>query len=360
MIGERTAATLEEFYAGLEGNALEGLWRVRTQSAEPRTEARPHVWRWAMLHDQLRQAGELLTLDRSAERRVLLLVNPGLRTRIAATHTLVAAVQMIKPGEIAPTHRHSATAIRFIISGQGAYTTVEGEQIVMRPGDLILTPNWTWHDHGNETDAPVIWMDALDRPLVGALNTVFFEPYPADRQPVTRPADFSAHVHGQPLRPLGERQTTVFSPRRAYRWRDTYPTLACLAAAGAASPHDDVAVEYLNPTTGGHALPTLGCVLQLLRPGVHTRAHRHTASVVYHVFRGSGYSVIDGQRFDWARGDFLIVPPWAWHEHANASDREEAILFSVNDLPALEALALCREEAYPDGDGHQTVDQVSS
>ncbi|HWP29793.1 MAG TPA: cupin domain-containing protein [Chloroflexota bacterium] len=355
MIGERVAETTEreQFYAELERDYLQGLWRVQTQTPEPRTAVQPYVWRWDTLRRHLLRAGELLTLDRAAERRVLLLVNPGLRAINAATHTLVAAVQMIKPGEIAPTHRHTATAIRFIIQGQGAYTTVEGEKILMGAGDLILTPNWTWHDHGNETDAPIFWMDGLDRPLVAALNATFFEPYPEDRQAVTRPLDDSARRHGTQLRPYRQREAPVFSPQRAYRWEATYATLTHLAAVGEASPYDDVAVEYVNPATGGHALPTLGCAIQLLRPGVRTRAHRHTSSAVYHVFRGRGYSVIDGQRFDWAQGDFFVLPPWAWHEHANTSPTEEAILFSVNDMPIFEAMALYREEPYPAHGGHQ-------
>jgi len=357
MIGERapTAAELEAFYADLEDNGLQGLWRVRTQTPEPTTKVQPHVWPWEMLHRQLVRAGEVLTLDRSAERRVLLLVNPGLRHDNAATHTLTAAVQMIKPGEIAPSHRHSPTAIRFIIEGQGAYTTVEGEKVVMREGDLILTPSWTWHDHGNESAAPVCWMDGLDRPLVSALNAIFFEPYPDDRQPVRRPADYSLYKYGQSLRPAGERRAQTFSPQYVYRWDDTYAALQALAAESEGHPHDGVALEYTNPTSGGHVLPTLGCAIQLLRPGERTRAHRHTSSSVYQVFRGQGYSVLDGQRIDWQRGDFLSLPPWAWHEHANGSATEEAVLFSINDLPAMEALALYREQAYPDHDGHQPI-----
>ncbi len=357
MIGERvaTAADLDAFYTDLEANGLQGLWRVRTQTSEPRTKVVPHRWPWEMLRRQLVRAGEVLTLDRSAERRVLLLVNPGLVADNAATHTLTAAVQMIKPGEVAPTHRHTATAIRFIIEGEGAYTTVEGEKVVMRAGDLILTPNWTWHDHGNETAAPVYWMDGLDRPLVSALNAGFHEPYPADSQPVQLPADYSLYKYGQSLLPAGERRAETFSPQRVYRWDDTYAALRSLAALGEANTHDDVALEYTNPTTGGPVLPTLGCAIQLLRPGVHTRAHRHTSSSVYHVFRGRGYSVINGQRLDWEQGDFLAVPPWAWHEHANASTADEAVLFSINDLPAMEALALYREQAYAEHDGHQPI-----
>ncbi|HZU06696.1 MAG TPA: cupin domain-containing protein [Chloroflexota bacterium] len=356
MIGERTvqANEIEQFHAELERDALEGLWRIQAQRRSPRSRVQPYVWRWETLHRHLLRAGDLLaTLERGAERRVLVLANPGLTQFKAATHTIAANVQLIKPGEVAPAHRHTPTAIRFIIQGHGAYTTVEGEQIVMGEGDLILTPNWTWHDHGNETTRPVIWMDALDVPFVNALHASVHEPYPEERHPVLRTGDYSVRKYSAQLRPLGERGAPVFSPQRAYRWEATYATLTHLAAVGEASPYDDVAVEYVNPATGGHALPTLGCAIQLLRPGVRTRAHRHTSSAVYHVFRGRGYSVIDGQRFDWAQGDFFVLPPWAWHEHANTSPTEEAILFSVNDMPIFEAMALYREEPYPAHGGHQ-------
>jgi gentisate 1,2-dioxygenase len=357
MIGERTEAELEAFYAEMEAARLEGLWRANTQTAEPRTAVEPYVWRWETVERLLVRAAELITVDRERERRVLELVNPGLGGRSIATHTLIAAIQMIQPGEVAPSHRHSPTAIRFIIRGDGAYTTVNGEKLVMHPGDLILTPNWTWHDHGNETDAPVVWMDGLDVPLVLALNACFFQQYPEDRQPVTLPPDYSARKYaGGHVRPAWEAEAPVFSPQRLYRWDDTYAALTQMAAVGEASPYEDVAVAYVNPLTGRHALPTLGCQMQLLRPGVRTRAHRHTSSAVYHVFRGQGYSVIGGRRYDWAAGDFLTLPPWTWHEHANLSATDEAILFSINDLPVMEALALYREEPYAADDGHQPND----
>ncbi len=356
MVAARSAAAsgLEAFYADLEASNLEGLWRVVTQSSEPRTAAVPHVWPGAILRQQLERAGELITMDRTAERRVLLLVNPGLRTSYAATHTLTAAVQMIKPGEIAPTHRHSPTAIRFIIDGDGAYTTVDGEKLIMHAGDLILTPNWTWHDHGNETATPIVWMDGLDRPLVANLNAMFFEPHVADRQAVTLPENYSARKYaGGHVRPAWERRAAAVSPQHAYRWGDTYAALSQMAGLGETSPYDDAMVEYVNPLTGGHALPTLGCAMQLLRPGLHTRAHRHTSSSVYMVFHGSGYSVIAGERYSWQQGDLFAVPTWAWHEHANDSPTEEAVLFSINDLPPMEVLGLYREQAYEVAGGHQ-------
>jgi gentisate 1,2-dioxygenase len=335
MIGEETraAADLDALYAEMARLQLEGLWRLgdEVQAERPHVATRPYIWRGTDVRRVLERAGDLVQHSAAAERRTLRLVNPGLQAQHCATHTLATSVQMIKPGEVAPTHRHTPSAIRFIIQGSGAYTTVDGERCTMEPGDLILTPRWSWHHHGNAGDEPVMWMDGLDFPLVILLNAVFFERYPDHLQPETRPPDSSGLT---------------------YRWADTYAALQRLAATP--DPYDDVAMEYLDPRTGGHTLPAVACRVQLVRPGVHTRAHRHTSSAVYHVFRGRGYSVIDGQRLDWEQGDFLALPTWAWHEHAN-SGADEAILFSITDLPVLEKLDLYREEAYGQGDGHQPV-----
>jgi gentisate 1,2-dioxygenase len=383
MIVEPGSATgaLEALHAEMAGLRLEGLWRLgdEVQAAEPRVVAQPYVWRGADVRRVLERAGELVRHDAAAERRTIRLVNPGLAAQHCATHTLAASVQLIRPGEVAPTHRHTPAAIRFIIQGRGAYTTVEGERCTMGPGDLVLTPRWTWHHHGNAGDEPVMWMDGLDFPLVILLNGVFFERHPAEHQPETRPADSSLRRYGPALRPVGgptppaplpkgkgeSASATSYSPLPfreggpggvghpllTYRWADTYAALQRLAAVDA-SPFDDVALEYTDPRTGGHTLPALACWIQMLRPGVRTRAHRHTSSAVYQVFRGQGYSVVNGQRLDWQQGDFLALPTWAWHEHANTG-AEEAILFSITDLPTMEALDLYREEPYPAPDGHQ-------
>lgn len=336
MIAENASAAeaLEALYADMAALQLEGLWRLgdEVQAERPRVATQPYVWRGADVRQVLERAGDLVRHSAAAERRTLRLVNPGLPTSHSATHTLATSVQLIRPGEVAPTHRHTPSAIRFIIQGHGAYTTVDGARLPMEPGDLVLTPRWSWHHHGNAGDEPVMWMDGLDFPLVILLNAVFFERYPDGLQSETDPA--------------GDSQLT-------YRWADTYAVLQRLAAAPDA--YDDVALEYTNPRTGGHTLPALSCWAQLLRPGAHTRAHRHTSSAVYHVFRGRGYSVIDGQRFDWEQGDFVALPTWAWHEHVNASPTDEAVLFSISDLPALEKLELYREEAYPEHGGHQPL-----
>jgi gentisate 1,2-dioxygenase len=348
------AGELDALYAEMARLHLEGLWRLgdEVQAERPRVTAQPYVWRGADIRRVLERAGELIQHSAAAERRTLRLVNPGLRAQHCATHTLAASVQLLRPGEVAPTHRHTPAAIRFVIQGHGAYTTVAGERCTMAPGDLVLTPRWAWHHHGNAGDEPVIWMDGLDFPLVILLQANFFERYPTGQQPETQPPDASLRRYSGALRPAWVRPAAAVPPLLVYRWEPTYTALQRLAQLEA-SPYDDVALEYTDPRTGGAVLPALGCWIQLLRPGVRTRAHRHTSSVVYHVFRGRGYSVIDGQRFDWEQGDFLALPGWAWHEHANPGE-EAAILFSITDLPALEALDLYREEPYP-GDGHQPL-----
>jgi gentisate 1,2-dioxygenase len=349
---------LDEFYDETDRKHLIPLWRVteRLLPAEPRSRVRPHLWRWSDLSRMARRAGDLVPLGRGGERRVLGLRNPGLGGKCAATHTLWAAVQIVQPGEIAPCHRHTASAIRFIIEGDRSYTTVSGDKCVMGRGDLVLTPNWTWHDHGCESDRPMIWMDGLDLPLVGDLDAIFFEPYPDDRQPITR-VNASEREFGAPqLRPAWRKADHTYSPLLNYKWEHVYRALQNIGE-DAASPFDDVCFEYLNPDTGGPVLPTIACAVQMIRPGIRTLAHRQVNSAVYHVFEGRGWSVINGERFDWERGDFFVVPPWAWHEHVN-NGKEEAILFSIQDTPVMEALGLYREEAYGENGGHQKITAV--
>ena len=368
MIAEEAhaAAEMEALYAEMAALQLEGLWRLgdEVQAERPRVAAKPYVWRGADVRRVLERAGDLVRHSAAAERRTLRLVNPGLQAQHCATHTLATSVQLIRPGEVAPTHRHTPAAIRFIIQGSGAYTTVDGERCTMEPGDLVLTPRWSWHHHGNAGDVPVMWMDGLDFPLVILLNAVFFERFPDHLQPETQPPDSSPRRYGpglRPARPIPSAHPSraadavggVAPPLLTYRWDATHAALQALADLET-DPYEGVALEYADPRTGGHTLPAMACWIQLLRPGAHTCAHRHTSSAVYHVFRGRGFSVIDGERFDWEQGDFVALPTWAWHEHANTG-ADEAILFSITDLPTLEKLDLYREERYPDGDGHQPV-----
>ncbi|MCH6544639.1 MAG: cupin domain-containing protein [Deltaproteobacteria bacterium] len=345
----------EAFYKELDNKHLVALWNItsRLLPEEPQTKVKPFLWKWGDLRDLAYRAADLIPLERGGERRVIALVNPGLGGKYAATHTLWGAVQIVKPGEIAPAHRHTASAIRFIIEGDRSYTNINGDKCVMSRGDLVLTPNWTWHDHGCESDKPIIWMDGLDLPLVGDLDAIFFQPYQERRYPITLLNDSESKFGGPQLRPTWERTEADTPPLLNYKWEPTYEALKKIGERPA-SPYDDVCFEYLNPNTGGPVLPTMGCYIQAIRAGVHTKAHRQVNSAVYHAFEGSGYTIINGQRFDWEQGDFFVVPPWAWHEHANEG-QQESILFSIQDTPVMKALGLYREEPYQENGGHQRV-----
>ncbi len=344
---------LRKLYADVDAKHMAPLWNVTAQllPREPASKAIPWLWRRDDYWPLCQRAGELVPIERGGERRVLAFINPGLEGKYATTHTIWAAVQYLQPGEIAPAHRHTPNAIRFIIEGSRAFTTVNGDKCFMERGDLVLTPAWTWHDHGHEGSEPMIWMDGLDLPLVGDLEGVFFEPFKGDRQP---PLGINAserrHGLGQ-LRPAISAAPEAYPGLLNYKWSQTATRLQTLGDEDA-TPYDDIALEYVNPHTGGPVLPTLACWIQRIRPGIHTRARRQVASKVYHVFEGEGWSVINGRRFNWKQGDFFCVPTWSWHEHANTSSHD-AVLFSVQDTPVFQAFGLYREEALQSGDGRQ-------
>ncbi len=317
---------------------------------EPRSPMVPVHWPWKDLARLLDRIGAEVALERGGNRRTLRLTNPGVP--VGTTHTFWGSVQHILPGEIATAHRHAAHAIRFIMQGEGATTTVEGERYPMRKGDLLLTPAWTWHDHQHDGAQPMTWLDGLDISLVNSLQAMFFEAYPEDQQPVRTPPDRSQRIYGSGiLRPARRKLPEPVSPIPIYPWDRAHAALREFAGTDP-DPFDDFVLEYQNPVTGGPALPTLGMALQWLRPGMHGKSHRHTGSILYYVVQGEGASIISGKRYEWSEGDFIAVPPWAWHEHENGSDREAAILFQLNDLPVMHALGLYREEAHS-GDGRQ-------
>jgi gentisate 1,2-dioxygenase len=310
---------------------------------EPKSTMQPFHWKAADLARLLEKIGASLKLEKGGQRRTLRLTNPGLP--YGTTPTFWASIQYILPGEIASAHRHAATALRFIMEGEGADTIVDGEQYVINEGDLVLTPSWTWHDHEHKGAKPMIWLDVLDISLVRSLHATFFEGKDEPRQNVNRISDRSYREFGSGLlRPMHATRTGGPSPVLAYTW--TRAEEALRQAGGLdPDPFDGTLLEYQNPLTGGPALPTIGTAIQSLRPSVKGKSHRHTGSAVYYVVRGEGTTVIDGERFDWSKGDFLALPPWAVHAHENRSKTAEAILFQVNDIPVLKSLGLYREEA---------------
>lgn len=347
----------DKLSSDIESNFLKPLWTAERSIMllEPRPKAIPWLWKGSRLMDFARRAGELVSTERGGDRRAMGLINPGMGGLPYATPTLWAAIQWLNGREVAPTHRHSPQAVRFMIDGRKTYSTVQGEKIYLERGDFAINPPWYWHDHGSESDSPSVWMDGLDVPITNYLDAAFFEDGADQTQEVTAPMDGSTMKYGiGQLRPAWEAPSIKTSPLFVYKWETTRHALENLAKIDA-SPFDDVALEYTNPHTGRPVMDTMTAWIQMIRAGIHTQAHRQVNSAVYYVFEGRGATVIGGMRFDWEKGDMFVIPSWTWHEHINESKEENAILFSIQDTPILVALGKYREEALSTGGGRQLI-----
>ncbi|HUP09313.1 MAG TPA: gentisate 1,2-dioxygenase, partial [Caldimonas sp.] len=293
---------------------------------------------------------ELISAE-EAVRRVLILENPALRGQSCITQSLYAGLQLILPGEIAPSHRHTQSALRFIVEGHGAYTAVDGERTTMHPGDFIITPSWTWHDHGHDAEGPVVWLDGLDIPLIRFLDAGFAENLDQAVQPVLRAegttqARWAANM--APLRhdPPHGRTSPIFS----YPYARSREALETLARHGPVDAWDGVKLRYVNPQTGGAPMPTMATFLQLLPKGFRSRPSRQTDGAVYSVVEGRGRARIGSGAgrldFEFAARDLFVVPSW----QALELDAVDAcVLFSFSDRPVHEALGIWREDRLGDG-----------
>lgn len=332
----------DEFCGALQAKDLQPLWTQNTKlmPKQPHPRTLPWLWKWTTILPLAERAVDLITLDKGGDRRVLALANPGLGGMPYTSTTLWGAVQYLGPHESAPAHRHSPAAIRFVMEGEGVWTTVDGDACDMRPGDLILTPKGAWHDHTNAGDAPMAWFDGLDLPLVGYMEAVFFERYPGTLQPIEG-RNLSEQRHGGAgLLPAGPAPTTPRrSPLLRYAWDETDRALTTLLRQRGGKM---ASIRYADPLTGASALPTLGCEMHRLLPGERTAPLRKVGSSIYVVLHGAGRTVIDGQRFDWTKGDIFVAPSWSVVDHEAL---EPADLFSISDRPILEALDLYKEES---------------
>ncbi|MFQ5851833.1 MAG: cupin domain-containing protein [Candidatus Binatia bacterium] len=335
--------SLDQFNEELKKKNLLGYWMIPDRSdgfREPDVPYGPFLWKWAELEGALQRASQYIRPE-EAYRRFVGYQHPQLK--MGTSHTLLMGGQMVRPGEFAPAHRHMMEAIRFVVKGRGAYTVVEGEQFPMEEGDFITTPNWTWHNHVNAGDTPIIWLDGANGLMIRYFHVVFAEPHHQSQQVVTHPAGWSQRQYGT-VRPQGSVPSDpTYRPPYRYPWSETEKALNALAASPS-DPFDGVLFRYVDPISGGYTLPTMSCEIQMLRPGETCRSHRHTYTVIYHAFRGEGTTVVGGKRLDWKRGDSFVVPLWNWHSHENRST-EPAVLFSINDRPAIEALRFYCEES---------------
>lgn len=341
-------ARIDALYADFDREHLLPLW---TQIGDlmpesPRSQAVPHVWRWDTLLPLAERAGELIPVGRGGERRAIALANPGLGGQPYATPTLWAAIQYLGGHEVAPEHRHSQNAFRFVVEGEGVWTVVDGDPVAMRRGDFLLTPGWRFHGHHNETDRPMAWIDGLDIPLVRYTDTSFFE-FGADRvtDESTPDTSRSEKLWCHPgLRPLSQLQDTTSSPIGAYRWEHTDRALADqleLEQAGfpATVEPGHAAIRYVNPTTGGDVMPTVRAQFHRLAGDTQTHTRREVGSSVYQVFEGSGTFVLDGVEHDVTTGDMVVVPSWVPFRIAAHGGLD---LFQFGDHPVVEKLGFQR------------------
>lgn len=336
----------DAYYHKIGESNLAPLWEVihNLVLKEPRSPVMPVMWRYADVRPLIMEAGSIISA-KEAERRVLVLENPGLRGKSRITSTLYAGLQLILPGEVAPAHRHSQSALRFILEGRGAYTAVDGEKTIMEPGDFVITPSWTWHDHGNESQEPMVWMDGLDVPLVELLDAQFAEKYPDDQQPVGKPEGDALARFGSGLMPVGYETKSITSPVFNYPYARTREALETMRRANEWDPYHGLKLQYVNPVDGGSAMPTMGTFMQLLPKGFSTRPYRSTDGTIFSVVEGKGRTTITGADgksviFDWGPRDTFVVPTWHWTRHEAASD---AVLFSFSDRPVQQKLGLWRE-----------------
>jgi gentisate 1,2-dioxygenase len=337
---------VDGLYADLAAADLQPLWTQPGLLTRTPNRLRPHIGRRKTLRDLAERSGDLVGIDRGGDRRVLSLSHPDLGGLPFATHTLWGAVQFLGGGELAPAHRHTPAALRFVLEGSGVWTLVNGDALHMAPGDLILTPSWTWHEHHNPGTEPMIWFDGLDLPLVQSLDAIFFEPgseEPTGYEPAL--ASRSEQLYsGAGLLPAGEQADVEdpasgrFSRLLAYRWPSVDAALSRLIET---TGQPAASVRYADPVTGRDIMPTVRAEMHRVLAGHRTSTVRTAGSGIWVVYRGSGATVIDGRRFRWTAGDMFVTPSWVAVDHEATDDAD---LFHFCDAPALEALGLARTE----------------
>lgn len=338
-------AQLRELYDEMAPASLTPLWEVLSALVlrEPQSPAKVHRWSYDEARNYLMRAGDLISAEQ-AERRVLILENPGLAGQSAIVPSLYAGFQLILPGEIAPCHRHAQCALRFVLEGEGAYTTVDGEKAIMRPFDLVLTPSMQWHDHGNPTDKPMIWLDGLDIPTVRLFDASFAEHLPEKVHPETAPFGDTLARYGSNMRPMrgtSADRRPAGQPLFHYpydRWR---AALAELSATAQPDPHVGHALEFINPANGGPVMPTISAHVRLIPIDFTTQPRRSSEGMAVVVVEGSGAITINGDTIALSPRDVISVP--SWHTVTIHADTD-LVLFAFSDKASQQALNLYRED----------------
>ena len=345
------------FYDAIATHSMTPLWEVlhALVPQSPNTPCAPAHWSYKDVRPYLMQSGELITAEQ-AVRRVLILENPALRGQSCITQSLYAGLQVIMPGEVAPSHRHTQSALRFVVEGQGAYTAVDGERTTMQPGDFIITPSWTFHDHGHSgvagVDEPVVWLDGLDIPMLRFFDAGFAENGTAQQQAVTRPEGISGQRFGANMLPMRfDAKAAPYgqtSPIFSYPYARTREALHQLEMHADIDAWDGVKLRYTNPVTGGSPMPTMATFMQRLPSGFAGKPWRQTDGAVFSVVEGSAtVHLARGDKtwvFDVGPRDHFVIP--SWHT-AQLQSQSGCVLFSFSDRPVHQALGIHQEERLP-------------
>ncbi len=338
------SADRTSFIRLMEEHSLQPLWERfgALATPEPQPVDQAHHWRWEELLPIVDRASREVPMEH-AERRALMLANPDFGGKPVTTGTLTSAIQIIEPGESAQPHRHTVAAIRFIIESDGAATMVNGRYCEMRPGDLILTPAWTWHGHVNDTPYRAVWLDGLDVPVVRfGVDAFFYEPggdvAPTNVSATSVEEDVWAVAGVVAASPP---QPHAYSPKFRYSWEATDRLLNSLP------PDRDGSrlMRYVNPLTGGAVMPTIDCYVLQLAKNCETLPRRSTFSTICMVAEGEGRSTIGDRQFSWCKNDVFTIPHWRWATHVAATDN--ARLFFMTDRELFARLDLLREQQAP-------------
>jgi len=334
----------ESFYSELRELHMSPLWEHlhALVPKAPTTPIVPAMWKWDRVRQHLMRAGELVSAA-EAERRVLILENPGLPGRASATHSLYAGVQLVLPGEVARAHRHIQSALRFVLEGTGAFTAVNGERVTLHPGDLVLTPSMRWHDHGNPTQEPTIWVDGLDIPLISYFDAGFAETARELIQPRLLAEGHSALAFGNNLLPVDWRPPDLSSPILSYPYSRSRETLLGLARSTDPDSCHGYKLRFVSPASGGAPMPTIGAFIQSLPMGFVTSEYRSTDGAIFVCVDGEGTTSIGSEAFTWSKNDVFVVPSWQTVIHRAALG---SVLFSFSDRPVQQALGIWREDRY--------------
>ncbi|MFC3051871.1 gentisate 1,2-dioxygenase [Kordiimonas pumila] len=342
MTDARLTPERQAFYDTINQSHMTPLWSVlgKLVTKTPGSDCIPHIWNYRDTRPFLMEAGKLITAS-EAERRVLILENPGLRGQSRITTSLYAGLQLILPGEVAPAHRHTQSALRFIVEGSGAHTAVGGEKTIMQEGDFVITPSWEWHDHGNDGDKPMVWLDGLDIPVLQFFDASFAEQLSEDEQPLSRPVGDAPARYGAGMLPVDFESKGHSSPIFNYPYDRTRQALEKMRKLEEWDPCHGLKMRYVNPVDGAAAMPTIGTFMQLLPKGFETSAYRSTDATVFVPVEGKGRTKVGAHVFEWGPRDVFIIPSWQTVRH---EADEDSVLFSFSDRPIQQKLGFWRED----------------